>query len=106
MDADVTIVRAYLKESDQGERHRVVDELYELLRRQGLHGATVFRGVMGFGPHGSAEADILHLAGNLPVAIEFFAAPDEAELAIKALYRHKSDLNIVCWSAVMRHPEA
>lgn len=105
MDYQVTVVRAYLKESDQGERRRVIEELYDLLQRNGLHGATVFRGMMGFGPHGSAEADILHLAGNLPITIEFFAAPDEAEMAIEALYRHKPDLNIVCWPAVIRHPK-
>lgn len=99
---EVTVVRAYLKESDHGERRRVVEELYDLLQRNGVHGATMFRGVMGFGPHGAAEADILHLAGNLPIIIEFFAAPDEAKAAVEAVHRHKTDLNIVCWPALIR----
>jgi uncharacterized protein len=102
-DEEVTIVRAYLKETDPGEEKRMAVELYELLRRSGLRGATMFRGIMGFGPHGSAEGDILHLAGNLPTIIEFFASPDEAEAAIESLCLHKPDLNVVCWRATIRH---
>jgi uncharacterized protein len=99
MDEEVTIVRVYLKESDYGKRKRLIKELYELLRAQGLPGETVFRGILGFGPHGAAEADILHLAGSLPLVIEFFALPDKAKTAITAIREREPDLNIVHWTA-------
>jgi hypothetical protein len=99
MDTEVTIVRVYLKEGDPGKKKRLVEELFELLKRQGLQGATVFHGIMGFGPHGMAQTDILHLAGNLPVIIEFFVLPAAADAAISALRHYKTDLNIVHWRA-------
>jgi len=102
MDEEVTIVRVYLKESDRGDKQRLLDELLALLHGQGLAGATVFRGLAGFGEHGAAEADLLHLAGNLPLTIEFFAPPAEAEAAISALRLHHAALHIIHWRAAAR----
>ncbi len=101
MGSEVTLVRAYLKEDDHGRTKRLLDELFELLHRPDVSGVTVFRGILGFGRRGPAEADILHLAGDLPIAIEFFAPQDAAQSAIAALRRHSPSLHIVYWRAAI-----
>lgn len=102
MDEDIIIVRAYMKEGDFGERQRLADEILELLRAQGIPGATLFRGIAGFGTHGAAEADLLHLVANLPHIVEFFALPGPADAAMVALRAHYADLPIVHWRASRR----
>jgi len=102
MDREVTIVRLYLKESDRGRSKRLLDELLDLLRGQGLPGVTVFRGVAGFGERGAAEADLLHLAGDLPLTVEFFDAPDKTEALMTAVAGLAPHLHIVHWRASAR----
>ncbi len=102
MDEEITLVRVYLKEGDRGVHKRLLDEILELLHAQGVGGATVFRGVAGFGGHGAAEGDLLHLAGNLPMVVEFFARPDQVETAVDALRQHHPGLHIVHWRAAAR----
>ena len=103
MDREVTFVRVYLREGDQGKRKRLTDELFQLLHEQhGIHGVTVFRGIAGFGEHGEAHAaDILHLAVDLPVVIEFFDAPELVEKAIASLAGRVPPNHIVFWPAKM-----
>jgi len=106
MDREVTFVRVYLREGDHGKRKRLTDELFQLLHEQHrVHGVTVFRGIAGFGEHGEAHAaDILHLAVDLPVVIEFFDAPELAEKAIAALAERVPANHIVFWPARMLGP--
>jgi uncharacterized protein len=99
MDAEVLLVRIYLKEDDHGRRKRLLDELFALLHRPDIGGVTVFRGVLSFGRRGPAEADLLHLAGDLPIVIEFFAASDAAQTAMAATRRQSPALHIVYWRA-------
>jgi PII-like signaling protein len=99
MDEEIIIVRAYMMQGDFGHRDRLADEVMGLLRAQGIPGATEFRGVAGFGAHGAAESDLLHLATNMPLIVEFFAAPGPAQAAMAALRAHRSNLRIVFWHA-------
>jgi len=101
MEAEVTLVRVYLKETDHGQKKRLLDELFELLHRPDVNGVTVFRGILGFGRRGPAEADLLHLAGDLPISIEFFAPPEAAQSTIMALRRYNPGLHIVYWRAAV-----
>ena len=51
----------------------------ERARQQGIAGATVLRGVVGFGESGNVQrASILDLSGNLPLVIEL--VDEEAKL--------------------------
>lgn len=102
MDDAATMVRLYFKEGDTGDNKRLIDAILDLVRAQGIGGATAFRGITGFGAHGQAQADLLHLAGNLPLVVEFFAPPDTAEATMTELRRHFPKLHIVHWSASMR----
>lgn len=65
------ILRIYLGESDHilgtPTHHRIV----ALLRQRGFAGATVLRGIEGFGAKQHLHTDrILSLSGDLPIVIE------------------------------------
>lgn len=60
----------YLGESDQYHHHPAYTELVHRAHRAGLAGASVFRGVEGFGAGSLVHtARLLNLAEDLPVAV-------------------------------------
>ena len=51
--------------------------LLEAARRMGLSGATVFRGIEGFGAHSVVHAaHIIDLSSDLPILVEIIDAPE------------------------------
>jgi PII-like signaling protein len=71
LDGEQVLVRVFLGESDRWKHRPLPDALLERLRKQGFAGATVFRGVAGFGAHSVVHtANILRLSQDLPVVIE------------------------------------
>ncbi|MER7504410.1 DUF190 domain-containing protein [Nonomuraea pusilla] len=59
-----------LGEDDRYERRPLYTEIVRRAHRQGLAGASVFRGVEGFGASSLVHtARILSLAGDLPVSV-------------------------------------
>src|ERR1700756_727789 len=65
------LLRIYIGESDRFDHHPLYEALVLKAREQGLAGATVLRGPMGFG-HSSRlhTAKILRLSEDLPVVVE------------------------------------
>ena len=64
-------MRIFVGESDKWERRPLWSALLELFRAKGLAGATVLRGVAGFGAASVIhEAGILRLSADLPLVIE------------------------------------
>jgi hypothetical protein len=64
-------MRIFLGESDHWERRPLYAALLELFRAKGLAGATVLRGVVGFGPDSIIhQASLLRLSADLPLIIE------------------------------------
>lgn len=64
-------MRIFIGESDRWERRPLWSALLELFRARGLAGATVLRGVAGFGAASVIhEAGILKLSADLPLIIE------------------------------------
>jgi len=71
------LIRVYIGESDQWHHRPLVTALVERLRREGFAGATVLRGIAGFGAHSVLHtASILRLSQDLPVVIEMVESPD------------------------------
>ncbi len=57
--------------------------ILELLKTRGLRGATVYRGIAGFGSHSRIHTvDVLRLSEDLPIVIE---AVDEEEKVKRVL---------------------
>jgi PII-like signaling protein len=65
------LMRIHVGESDRWEGKPLHQVIVELLRREGFSGATVLRGVAGFGSASRIHTDkILRLSQDLPIVIE------------------------------------
>ncbi|MCE4599938.1 MAG: DUF190 domain-containing protein [Desulfurococcales archaeon] len=70
-------LRIYIGESDRLKGRPLYLHILTLLRDRGVRGATVYRGIAGYGSHSLIHtASVLRLSEDLPIVIE---AVDEAE---------------------------
>jgi PII-like signaling protein len=68
---DGHLLRIFVGESDRYGHHPLYEAIVLKARERGLAGATVLRGVMGFGKHSTLHtAKILRLSEDLPMVIE------------------------------------
>jgi CBS domain-containing protein len=80
-------LRIYIGESDRWRGKALEVVLLETIRAQGLAGATVFRGVAGFGAHSRIHTTgIEALSMDLPVVIELIDTPEKINAAIDVIY--------------------
>ena len=79
---NVTVARVYLSESEQ--RYK---EVFRILHdEEKVRGATVFRGITGFGSSGVVHtSSLVDLALDLPVVIEFFDEPERVAAVLERL---------------------
>jgi PII-like signaling protein len=86
LDGEGTLVRVFIGESDQWHHHPLAMSIVERLRREGYSGATVFRGIAGFGARSVLHTtQILRLSEDLPVVIEVVEASDRVESLLALL---------------------
>ena len=68
---DGSLLRIFIGESDEYDGRPLYEAIVLMLRREGLAGATVFRGIEGFGASSTIHtARVLRLSEDLPVVIE------------------------------------
>ncbi|NOY54423.1 MAG: DUF190 domain-containing protein [Actinobacteria bacterium] len=68
---DGSLLRIFIGESDEYEGRPLYEAIVLMLRREGLAGATVFRGIEGFGASSTIHtARVLRLSEDLPIVIE------------------------------------
>jgi uncharacterized protein len=76
--AEASLMRIYTQERARGEHRALFEEIVTRARDEGLAGATVLRGPMGFGATSVIHnAGILDLSSNLPLVIELVDAEDK-----------------------------
>ncbi|HVP66883.1 MAG TPA: DUF190 domain-containing protein [Anaeromyxobacteraceae bacterium] len=81
LEGEQVLARIFLGESDRWRGSPLAEALLERLRSEGFAGATVFRGVAGFGARSVLHtASILRLSEDLPVLVEVV---DSAEHMIR-----------------------
>ncbi len=104
MDDEVTMVRIYLHEADQGKRKTLMQEILNLLAEQHrVQGVVVFRGIAGLGAGGEVRAsDLLRLNVDLPLAIEFFDQPAVVDAVLGALDGMIPKGHVIAWRAARR----
>jgi hypothetical protein len=79
-------LRIFIGESDRWHHRSLADAILEMLREEGLAGATVLRGVAGFGAHSRIHtAHVLRLSEDLPIVIEAIDRPDRIEKVMPRL---------------------
>src|SRR5260370_28974144 len=68
---DGYLLRIFVGETDKQGQHPLYEAIVLKARESGLAGATVLRGVMGFGKHSVLHtAKILSLSEDLPMVVE------------------------------------
>lgn len=74
------LLRIFIGESDQHEGMPLYEWIVRMARESGLAGATVLRGIEGFGAHSRLHtAKILRLSSDLPIVIEIIDTADKIE---------------------------
>ena len=71
LDGERTLMRIFIGESDKYQGRPLYQALLERFRAKGLVGATVLRGIAGFGASSRIHTEkILRLSLDLPIVIE------------------------------------
>lgn len=74
------LLRIFIGESDRHEGQPLFEWIVREARKQGLAGATVLRGLRGFGAHSRVHTTkILRLSSDLPVVIEIVDRAEKIE---------------------------
>ena len=74
------LLRVFVGESDRHGHHALYEAIVLKAREQHLAGATVTRGLMGFGKHSVLHtAKILRLSEDLPIVVEIVDSPERIE---------------------------
>lgn len=74
------LLRIFIGESDRKDGRLLYEWIVMEARRQGLAGATVLRGIMGFGANSRIHtAKIERLSEDLPIVIEIVDTQDKLE---------------------------
>jgi PII-like signaling protein len=83
---DARLLRIFIGESDTHAGQPLYQAIVEVLRREGLAGATVLRGIEGFGKSSRVHAaHILRLSEDLPIVIECVDVTAEIERVLPTL---------------------
>ena len=83
-----TLMRIFIGESDKFDGKPLYDALVELFRKRGLAGATVLRGVAGFGSSSRVHTEnILRLSLDLPIIVEVIETEEKLRTLLPDLDR-------------------
>jgi PII-like signaling protein len=91
-------------ESDRVGHHSLVKVIVERAREEGLAGATVLRGIEGFGANSHLHSSrILSLSTDLPIVIQIIDRPEHIDAFLPVLDDLVSD-GLVTLEEVDVHP--
>jgi uncharacterized protein len=83
---DGYLLRIFVGESDRAGHHPLYEAIVLKAREAGLAGATVLRGVMGYGRHSILHtAKILRLSEDLPMVVEIVDDLEKIESFLPSL---------------------
>ncbi len=83
---EAQLVRIFIGESDKHGGKPLYEAIVLAARERGLAGATVLRGVMGFGANSRIHtAKVLRLSEDLPIVIELVDKPERIEMFLPVL---------------------
>ena len=80
LDGEQMMVRIFLGEDDRWQGQFLHVALIERFRREGIAGATVFRGISGYGARSIVHSThLLRLSEDLPMVVEVVDTPEHIE---------------------------
>ena len=88
IEGEGQLLRIFIGESDRWEGRPLYEAIVRKAREEGLAGATVLRGLAGFGAHSRIHtASVLRLSQDLPIIIEIVDSPERIQRILPALDR-------------------
>ena len=89
LSGQATLLQIFMGESDRIDGKVAYEQIVLEARRLNLAGATVTRGLMGFGAHSRLHtAKILRLSEDLPIVIAIVDTPEKIQLLMPYLDQH------------------
>src|ERR1700676_3744897 len=86
VEGERVLMRIHVGESDKWQGKSLHEAIVEMLRKEGFSGATVLRGVAGFGGSSVYHTDkILRLSQDLPIVIEVIEAQERIDAILPRL---------------------
>ena len=86
LEGEGKLLRLFIGESDRWHGKPLYQAIVERVRREGLAGATVVRGIEGFGADSRLHTSrILRLSEDLPVVIEIVDTPEQIDRVVPIL---------------------
>ena len=83
---DGILLRIFIGESDKYDGRPLYEWIIQRARQAGMAGATVLRGMEGFGAHSRMHtAKILRLSQDLPIVIELVDTPEQIEAFLSVI---------------------
>lgn len=91
-NTDARLLRIFIGESDTHEDQPLYQAIVQVMRSEGIAGATVLRGIEGFGKSSTLHAaHILRLSEDLPIVIECVDTSEKIEAILPILDRMIGD---------------
>lgn len=85
-EGERTLMRIHIGESDKWHGKPLYEAIVEMLRKEGFSGATVLRGVAGYGGSSVYHTDkILRLSQDLPIVLEVIESTERIEQILPRL---------------------
>lgn len=85
-DPNAKLLRIFLGESDKYDQQPLYETIVFEAKKQSLSGATVTRGIMGFGPNSKIHtAKLFDISTDLPVIIEIVDTLEKINLFLKTV---------------------
>jgi PII-like signaling protein len=86
IEGERMLMRIHIGESDKWHGKSLHEAIVEMLRKEGFSGATVLRGVAGFGGSSVYHTDkILRMSQDLPIILEVIDAAERIEKILPRL---------------------
>ncbi len=86
LPSEAELLRIFIGESDRYHGRPLYEAIVHQARERGMAGATVLRGLMGFGAHSRLHtAKILRLSEDLPIVVEIVDTPEKIAELLPAL---------------------
>ncbi len=85
-EGDRTLMRIYVGESDKWHGTSLYQAILEVLRKESFFGATVLRGVAGYGSSSRVHTEkILRLSQDLPIIVEVVDTAEKIDAILPKL---------------------
>ena len=77
LPSEAQLLRIFIGESDKHQHRPLYEVIVEEARRRGMAGATVLKGILGFGADSRMHtAKILRLSEDMPIVVEIVDNPE------------------------------